>query len=214
MDANSNPRAAQVRLAPASPAKTAGQRKHDLRIGHQPDYVDSTRSHLNRVVIEPKSAAQMKARATDLRDRKPRRRAMKANAAVSFSGIITFGHLAHLSFERLTAGQQDAAFLDLAQAVARLLKAELTRLVVHVDEAGLHAHFQLDAYDADGTHSPTRSTGPRCGGAGPDRRSHGPSRARHRARQGQGRSAEGGGRTRRCGLQKTGGDAAQAGRGS
>lgn len=150
MDANSNPRAAQVRLAPASPNKTGGQRKHDLRIGPQPDYVDSTRSKLNRVLIEPKTARQMQLRATDLRDRKPRRRAMKANAAVSFSGIITFGHLAHISFERLTAAQQDAAFLDLAQAVARLLKAELTGLVVHVDEAGLHAHFQTDAYDADG----------------------------------------------------------------
>ena len=150
MDANSNPRAAQVRLAPASPAKTGGQRKHDLRIGRQPDYVDSTRSKLNRVLIEPKTAGQMQARAIERRDRKPRRRVMKANAAVSFSGIITFGHLAHLSFERLTAAQQDAAFLDLAQAVAKLLKAELTGLVVHVDEAGLHAHFQLDAYDDAG----------------------------------------------------------------
>lgn len=150
LDTKSNPNAAQVRLEPASPSKTAGQRKHELRIGRQPEYVDTDRSHLNRVLIEPQTAATMRKRAVERRDRKPRKRAMKSNAAVSFSGIITFGHLAHLRFERLTTEQQDAAFLDLAHAVAERHKAGLTGLVVHCDEAGLHAHFQLDAYDEAG----------------------------------------------------------------
>lgn len=150
LDTKSNPNAAQVRLEPASPSKTAGQRKHELRIGRQPKYVDADRSHLNRVLIEPQTAATMRKRAVERRDRKPHERAMKSNAAVSFSGIITFGHLAHLRFERLTTEQQDAAFLDLAHAVAERQKAGLTGLVVHCDEAGLHAHFQLDAYDAAG----------------------------------------------------------------
>lgn len=149
-DRYSNPNAAQVRLAAASAAKTGGQRKHDLRIGKQPGYVDESRSALNRILIQPKTAAEMRSRAGERRARLPRKRAMKSNAAVSFSGIITFGHLAHLRFERLTPDQQDAAFLDLARAVADRHKADLTGLVVHVDEAGLHAHFQMDAYDEDG----------------------------------------------------------------
>ena len=149
-DQKSNPNAAQIRLGPASPSKTAGQRKHDLRIGKQPEYVDEKRSPKNRILIEPKTADEMKKRAVERRDRKPRKRAMKSNAAVSFSGIITFGHLAHLRFERLTANQQDAAFLELAQSIADRHGADLTGLVVHVDEAGLHAHFQMDAYDENG----------------------------------------------------------------
>lgn len=150
MDTESNPNAAQVRIQPASATKTAGQRKHDLRIGKQPDYVDSTLSPMNRVLIQPKTATEMKARAVERRDRKQRKRAMKSNAAVSFSGIITFGHLAHLRFERLTHARQDAAFLELAQSVTSEHKADLTGLVVHVDEAGLHAHFQMDAYNEAG----------------------------------------------------------------
>ena len=149
-DQKSNPNAAQIRLGPASPSKTAGQRKHDLRIGKQPEYVDKKRSPKNRILIEPKTADEMKKRAVERRNRKPRKRAMKSNAAVSFSGIITFGHLAHLRFERLTANQQDAAFLELAQSIADRHGADLTGLVVHVDEAGLHAHFQMDAYDESG----------------------------------------------------------------
>ena len=149
-DQKSNPNAAQIRLGPASPSKTAGQRKHDLRIGKQPEYVDEKRSPENRILIKPKTADEMKKRAVERRDRKPRKRAMKSNAAVSFSGIITFGHLAHLRFERLTANQQDAAFLELAQSIADRHGADLTGLVVHVDEAGLHAHFQMDAYDENG----------------------------------------------------------------
>lgn len=146
----SNPHAAQIRLAPATPIKTAGQRKHDLRIGKQPAYVDADKSSSNRVLIAPKTATEMSKRAGERRARKPRKRAMKSNASVSFSGIITFGHLAHLKFEQLTPEQQDAAFLDLAQSVADSHKVDLTGLVVHVDEAGLHAHFQMDAYDETG----------------------------------------------------------------
>lgn len=149
-DQKSNPNAAQIRLGPASPSKTAGQRKHDLRIGKQPEYVDEKRSPENRILIKPKTADEMKKRAVERRNRKPRKRAMKSNAAVSFSGIITFGHLAHLRFERLTANQQDDAFLELAQSIADRHGADLTGLVVHVDEAGLHAHFQMDAYDENG----------------------------------------------------------------
>ena len=68
-----NPRAAQTRIKPASAIKTGGQRKHDLRIGRQPDYVDDARTHLNRVLIRPQTGAEMRKRAEERRARQPRK---------------------------------------------------------------------------------------------------------------------------------------------
>lgn len=146
----SNPRAAQVRLKSASGFKTGGQRKHDLRIGQQPKYVDEKRTHLNRIIIKPKTTAEMTKRAAMLRERGNYERKMKTGSAVSYSGIITFGHLAQDEFEKLTPEAQDAAFLELAQSIAKFYKVELTGLVVHLDEEAIHAHFQMDAYDEEG----------------------------------------------------------------
>lgn len=147
---DSNPRAAQVRIEASTVRATSGQRKHDLRIGAQPDYVDGSRLHLNRILIAPLTGAAMRSRAVERRERKPRERAMKSNASVSMRGIITFGHQAQDLFGDLPVERQDAAFLDLAQQVAGRLNVDLTGLVVHMDESAIHAHFQIDSYDAHG----------------------------------------------------------------
>lgn len=147
---DSNPRAAQVRIEASTVRATSGQRKHDLRIGAQPDYVDGSLLHLNRILIAPLTGAAMRTRAVERRERKPRERAMKSNASVSMRGIITFGHQAQDLFGELPVERQDAAFLDLAQQVAARLNVDLTGLVVHMDESAIHAHFQLDSYDAHG----------------------------------------------------------------
>lgn len=146
----SNPKAAQVRIEPCDARRCGGLRKHELRIGPQPSYVDGARTCLNRTLIAPRPTAEMKARAMALRDRQPRKRAMKSNAAISFSGVITFGHEARALFDQLTSERQDAAFRDLAARIADHLNAELTGLVVHLDEQSIHAHFQMDAYDRVG----------------------------------------------------------------
>ena len=77
----SNPRAAQVRLKSASGFKTGGNRKHDLRIGQQPKYVDEKRTHLNRVLIKPKTTTEMTKRAAMLRERGNYERNMKIGRA-------------------------------------------------------------------------------------------------------------------------------------
>ena len=146
----SNPRAAQVRIEANTARTTSGQRKHDLRIGPQPDYVDDSRLHLNRTLIAPLTGPKMRDRALERRNRRPRQRAMKANAAVSMRGIITFGHLAQDMFDALTTDQQDAAIHDLASQIADRLRVDLTGLVIHADETALHAHFQIDSYDNAG----------------------------------------------------------------
>lgn len=49
----SNPRAGSVRIAADTMSGYSGQRRHDMRIGYQPAYVDSNRTSLNRVLIAP-----------------------------------------------------------------------------------------------------------------------------------------------------------------
>ena len=75
-----------------------------------------------------------------------RQRAMKQNAPVIMAGIITFGTVAAELFGSLTVDQQDAAFRELAKAVASELDTSLESLVVHLDETTIHAHFTVRAY--------------------------------------------------------------------
>ncbi|NIY99610.1 hypothetical protein HC022_26385 [Salipiger sp. HF18] len=62
------------------------------------------------------------------------------------AGIITFGTVAAELFGSLTVDQQDAAFRELAKAVASELDTSLESLVVHLDETTIHAHFTVRAY--------------------------------------------------------------------
>jgi hypothetical protein len=84
------------------------------------------------------------------RARRDTQRAMKSNAAIATAGIITFGSEAAQMFEALSQEDQDRAFRDLAEAVAAHLNTSVHALVVHLDEATIHAHFALSAYDHDG----------------------------------------------------------------
>lgn len=145
-----NPRAASVRLKSATASKLAGQINHDLRRGRQPGYVDLDRSLLNRIIMEPARPGQMRRICQERRDLRDTKRAIKSNAAVATVGVITFGAEAARMFEDLKASQQDAAFLELAQAIADRLGTSLHGLVVHCDESTIHAHYQLAAYNRFG----------------------------------------------------------------
>ena len=127
-----------------------GQRAHDLRIGPQPDYVDPARFNHNRVLIEPLTGTKLRAICEQRRAQRETQRAMKSSASVGIAGIITFGHEAQKIFEKLTPKQQDAAYLETAEAVAARLKTTLTGLVPHGDESAPHAHFQMPAFDLTG----------------------------------------------------------------
>ncbi len=146
----SNPRAASVRIAADTTSGYSGQRRHDLRIGTVPKYVDEKRVHLNRILIAPPTPAEMREIAQARRARRDTQRAMKSNSAVATAGVITFGADAAQMFEALSQEDQDAAFRDLAEAVAAHLDTTLHALVVHLDEATIHAHFALCSYSHDG----------------------------------------------------------------
>ena len=149
-ESGGNPKAAQVRIGMRSAAAIGGQRAHDLRIGPQPKYVDASRRHLNRVLVEPLTGTKLGAICKDRRALRKTVRAMKSNASVGVAGILTFGHEAQKIFEKLTLAEQDAAYLEAAEAVATCLNTTLTGLVAHGDESAPHAHFQLPAYDLAG----------------------------------------------------------------
>ena len=134
-----NGSAAQVRIEAAS----SGQRGHDLRIGPQPGYVISGSSDLNRVLMEPLRRVELRTLCLERRARRPSEKAMRSNATVEVAGIITFGKRAQVLFEALDADAQDAAYREVAEAVAKRLDTSLSGLVVHRDESAPHAHFQL-----------------------------------------------------------------------
>lgn len=154
-----NPRAASVRLKSRTNSSYSFQWRHDLRRGPQPNYVDADRSHLNRIIVEGPRPAEMHRIAQERRSRRDTRRGMKSNAAIATAGIITFGSEAASMFNGLSEDQQDAAFRELAEAVAARLNTSLHALVVHLDETTIHAHFTISSHDHDG-HPLSKTTRP------------------------------------------------------
>lgn len=149
-EAGGNPNAIAVRIKGRNLSNVAGQRRHDLRIGAQPNYVDTSKSHLNRVLIEPWTGPKLRDESERRRSLRSTERAMKSNAGIAMVGIITFGTQAQKRFNRLTNAKQDAAFIEIAKAIAKRLNTTLTGLVVHRDESAIHAHFQMVGYNLDG----------------------------------------------------------------
>lgn len=149
-EAYGNPKAIVVRIKGRNSKTANGQRRHDLRIGIQPKYVDVENTHKNRIIIEPWTGRKLKAESVRRRDLQPRERSIKSNAGIAIVGIIAFGSKAQKRFTRLSKKKQDAAFREIAEAVAVKLNTTLTGLVVHLDETSIHAHFQLVGYDLEG----------------------------------------------------------------
>jgi len=145
-----NPRAISVRIKPRSMVSVAGQRRHDLRIGRQPGYVDAAREHLNDIIISPMTAHKLWQICVDRRSQRKTQRAIKTNAAVATCGIITFGAQAQAAFAALDLKMQVAAIIAVAEAIAERLNTTLTGLVIHRDESAIHAHFQMPAVDLSG----------------------------------------------------------------
>ena len=144
--AQGNPRAASVRLKARTLSQAYGQRRHDFRNGPQPDYVDGSRSDLNRYLMHPRPLPEIKREIVALRKTAGAKREIKSNACIVTAGIITFGQEAQVLFATLTPDQQNAAFRDLAQAIADRLQTSLEALTIHLDESALHAHFEIRGY--------------------------------------------------------------------
>ena len=144
-----NPLAVSVRVGRLKGTSYPGQRKHDLRIGRQPAYVDQARTGLNRVLMEPPSPAALRDMCAARYATRSTRKLSKA-ALLGVSGIITFGERAQALFGALDPAAQDAAYLEVCEAVATRLGTTLEGAVVHEDETAPHLHFVLAGYGEDG----------------------------------------------------------------
>ena len=145
-----NPRAAMVRVEIRDAQGYANQRRHDLRIGAQPAYVNPDPPEPNRIFIQPLTTAEIKALAKERRAQREMTRAMKSNAGVAVAGVIGFGIEAQAMFEALDAATQEKALRAAVARVAADLKTTVTGLVFHLDETARHAHFSLCGYDVTG----------------------------------------------------------------
>lgn len=147
-----------IRLAGQSGRKAGGQRRHDMRDPqHVPAYVDRDKGADNSVIIAPPEPSA-------LRDEIAKHRAaagqqkLRADARISYSGIITFGTEAQPIISSLPKSEQDALYQQVAERIAERADRDLIGLVVHRDEAAPHAHFTLRGYKlgADGKEQPLR----------------------------------------------------------
>lgn len=145
-------KAISVRIRSVSTAKAGGQRRHDCRIGSQPAYVDAGRSSSNSVLIEPLGGGDLRRICVERTTAQGgRKRALRRDAAVATTGILTFSKEAQVVLDGLPAAEQDTRIRTSCEAIATELGCELTGLVVHRDESALHAHFQVPARCPDGT---------------------------------------------------------------
>jgi hypothetical protein len=128
--------------------RAAGQRRHDLRTGYVPAYVDTERTRMNSVVVPPKMESEARQICEERRGQKKRK--MRKNAAVLTCGIVTFGREAQQVISSLPREEQDRLFLEAVSRVAAYLRTDVESLVVHRDESAIHAHFRMYAYSRDG----------------------------------------------------------------
>ena len=139
-----------VRIEHRGADRAAGQARHDLRSGRVPKYVDRERSDRNSVLVEPKPVGELRQVCEERRAGRETKRRMKVDAAVASVGIITFGRDAQPVIDGLSFEQQDALFRDAAEKIAARLGTTVSGLVVHRDEAAIHAHLQMPAVAVDG----------------------------------------------------------------
>ena len=137
-----------IRLEHRESGRAAGQRNHDLRTGRIPSYVDRARTQHNSVLIEPKDEDGLRALIAERRTGK--KRALKSNASLACTGILTFGTEAQSVMSKLSVDEQNALILRSCEDVARKLDNTLSGLVVHRDEQAIHAHLQMSSWTLSG----------------------------------------------------------------
>jgi hypothetical protein len=139
-----------TRVKHLTSGKAAGQRRHDERVGVIPEYVDRERTKDNSVIQPTMLESEARRRCEHLRAQNPHSRAMKSNAAVITSGIITFGNAAQKVIVDLPVDEQNAIYQDIADKIAERLETRLVGLSVHRDESAPHAHYAMLAVNKHG----------------------------------------------------------------
>lgn len=142
--------AVSVRVRHVPRARVGGDRRHAMRIGPQPAYVDASRAGENSVLVPYAPDAEMAARARERHAQAGGVRGWASNNAVATVGVISFGKGAQETMSGLSRREQDLAIERAASTLAARYGVELRGLVVHRDETALHAHFSMDCRREDG----------------------------------------------------------------
>lgn len=141
-----------VRIAHAPAGTYVGQRRHDMRSGRVPGYVNPLATPDNSVILAPPPPADLRDLCIARRSARvpPPRLSFARNSAVATMGIITFSIDAQPILSQLPHSAQDALFRVAAESLALEMGTTLSGLVVHRDESALHAHFTCPAVQLDG----------------------------------------------------------------
>lgn len=150
MTLQANSKAACLRIKTCSPAKARYQRRHDMRVGKLPAYVNGSRSHLNRCLVSPRPLPEITQEIDALRAKAGCKRKRKSTAAIVVAGLIGFGSDVQADFCTLAETEQDAAILTLVKTLAQRLETQVESIDIHRDESAFHAHFSLRAYNHHG----------------------------------------------------------------
>ena len=142
--------AISTRIEHRSRSRAKGQRRHDMREGPQPKYVDASRTTENTVLIEPIKESALAKICEERANLLDRSRARKSNAAIATCGIVTFSKTAQPIVDALPPAEQDRLFLESAKALADAMGTTLHGAVVHRDESAIHMHYRLAAVRTDG----------------------------------------------------------------
>jgi len=138
-----------VRIEWKSIAKATGQTRHDLRL-KVPNYVDKSKSGENSVLIKPASGDELFDLCKKLREQRQSKRALKKNINVAVAGILTFSADALKTIDTLDKSKQDELIMSAVKKISDTYDVDVVGLVVHRDEASIHAHFQLAGYNRQG----------------------------------------------------------------
>lgn len=148
MGGNSN--AISVRYAPVDGRRAAGQQKHDRRDPqHTPDYIDTSRSHLNTNKVEREWTAESIRQEIAAERKAAGMQKLRADASTLVTGIVTFGHDAQTVIEAMTPAEQDKTLERVIRDQAAASGHELLDWSVHRDEHATHAHFTLRGYSPE-----------------------------------------------------------------
>lgn len=143
-------KAGSVRGAGRTSGGAGGDADHELREPPIPDYIDELLSYLNSIIIETKRGDELTAMCEERRALRDTKRAMKSNACVAQSILISFGREIQPDFVALPIKTQDKLYLKLMNKIAKEANTDVSGLVAHRDETAPHAHGQLVGYNRDG----------------------------------------------------------------
>lgn len=142
--------AISTRIEHRSRSRAKGQRRHDMREGPQPKYIDPNQTNENSILVEPTKEAALDKLCEKRAAQLGRQRSRKSTAAIATCGIITFSKQAQTIVNDLPPDEQDRLLLRTAQNLADAMGTTLHGAVVHRDETALHMHYRLAAVRIDG----------------------------------------------------------------